>query len=292
MPEKLSVLVTGATGQQGGAVTRALLNHGHHVRALTRKPDSPSAQAVRALGAEVVGGNTEDRDSLERVMAGVDAVFAVTDFWGGGFDAEVRQGKTIADASKAAGIKHLLFTSVPRSDEFTGIPHFDSKTHIEKYILSIDVPYTIIGPTFFFENYQSPWFLPYLQQGTLPMALSPDTKLQQIAVEDIGLFARHVFERRDEFLGKRIDIASDELTTPQTAQILSRVAGHEIKYVQLQIEQLRQVNEEFAIMFEWFEKEGTGINLPELHRRYPVGWHSFEQWAENQNWKTLKQPAA
>ncbi len=292
MPEKLSVLVTGATGQQGGAVTRALLKPGHHVRAVSRRPESAAAQTIKQLGAEVVAGNTEDRASIERLAAGMDAIFSVTDFWGGGFDAEVRQGKTVADAAKAAGVKHLLYTSTPRTDNFTGIPHFDSKTHVEKYIISIGVPYSIIGPCFFFENYLSPWFLPELQQGRLPMALSASTKLQQIAVDDIGMFAAYVFEHRDEFFGKRIDIASDELTMPEVARVLSRVAGHEINFVQLDIEQLRQFNEEFAIMFDWFEHEGTGIDVAELHSKYPIGWQSLEQWAANQSWKALKQPAA
>jgi uncharacterized protein YbjT (DUF2867 family) len=289
----LSVLVTGATGQQGGAVARALRKKGHGVRALTRRPESAAAEELKKLGAEVVAGNTEERASVERAAAGMDAIFSVTDFWGAGFDGEVRQGVAIADAAKNAGIKHLLYTSVPKADHFTGVPHFDSKTKVEQHIRSLGIPYTIMGPCFFMENYLSPWFLPELQQGRLAMPLSPATKLQQIALEDIGAFAAMVLERREEFLGKRIDIASDELTLPATARILSRLSGREIKYVQLDIEQVRQANKEFALMFELYENEGTGVNVPELHRAYPaVGWHNFEQWAASRNWRAVQQPAA
>ncbi len=292
MPSPLSVLVTGATGQQGGAVARALRKRGHHVRGLTRKPDSPAAVALRELGAEVVGGNTEDLASVERAAASVDAIFSVTDFWGGGFDAEVKQGKTIADAARSVGVKHLLYSSVPRADKFTGVPHFDSKTHVENHILSLGVPYTILGPCFFYENYLSPWFLPELQQGRLAMGLKPTTRLQQITVEDIGSFVAQVFERREEFLGKRIDIAGDEPTLTDTARILGRATSREIQYIPIPLEQLRQQFEEFAVMFEFFEDPGTGVDVAGLRSKYPeVGWHSLEQWANQQNWTAAKSAA-
>ncbi len=293
MAKALTVLVTGATGKQGGALARALLNKGHDVRALTRHPESGAAQDLKRLGAELVAGNMEELSELERAVSGADAIFAVTDFWGSGADAEVRQGITVANAAKRAAVPHLVYTSVPKANEFTGIPHFDTKTRVEKYIIGLGVPYTIIGPAFFMENYLSPWWAPELQQGRFPLALKPNTKLQQIAVEDIGNFAALVIERRNEFLGERIDIGGDELTGPEIAQKLSRFVGRQIEYVHLPTEELKKFNEEFAIMFDWFENTGTGIDIAHLRRAYPeVGWHNFDQWAETQSWKTLKQPAA
>ncbi len=293
MAKALTVLVTGATGKQGGALARALLKKGHHVRALTRRPESGAAQDLKRLGAELVPGSMEERPALEQAATGSDAIFAVSDFWGSGPEAEVRQGTTVADAAKRAGVPHLVYTSVPKANEYTGIPHFDTKTRIEKYIVGLGVPYTIIGPTFFMENYLSPWWAPELQQGRFPLALKPHTKLQQIAVEDIGNFAALVIERRNDFLGQRIDIASDELTGPEIAQKLSRVLGRRIEYRHLPIEELKKFNEEFGIMFDWFENTGTGIAIAKLRAAYPeVGWHDFDQWAKTQDWKALQQPAA
>ncbi len=293
MAKSLSVLVTGATGKQGGALARALLKKGHHVRALTRRPESGAAQELKRLGAELVAGDMENRASIERAASGADALFAVSDFWGSGPEAEIRQGTTVADVVKRIGVPHLVYTSVPKANEFTGIPHFDTKTRVEKYIVALGVPYTIIGPAFFMENYLSPWWAPELQQGRFPLALKPHTKLQQIAVEDIGNFAAVVMERRNEFLGKRLDIASDELTGPEIAQKLSRVAGRPIDYVHLPIDDLKKFNEDFGIMFDWFENVGTGIDIAKLRANYPeVGWHGFDQWASTQDWKALKQPAA
>ncbi len=293
MAKKLNVLVTGATGQQGGAVARQLLRKGHRVLGLTRNPQSAAAQELQRLGAEPVRGNLEDRGSLEQALRGIDAVFAVSVPFESGVEAETQQGITLADAAKAAGVAHLVFTSVPKADRFTGIPHFDSKTRVEQHIKQIGVPHTIIGPTFFMENLLSPWWLPGLRQGQFAIALSPNRKLEIIATEDIGAFAAHVIEKREEFLGRRIDIAGDTRTPVEMAEIVSRASGRKIEYVQTPIEQVRQWSEDFALMFEFFEREGLGIDVAGLRRKYPeVGWHTLEEWARKQKWEAALGEAA
>ncbi len=293
MADSLTILVTGATGQQGGALARVLLRKGHRVRALTRKPDSPAAQELRRLGAELVTGNLEDRGSLERAARGTDAVFGVSTPFESGMDVDTRQGINVADAAKAAGTKHLVFSSVGSADRHTGIPHFDSKYKVEQHIRSLDVPHTILGPVFFMENLISPWWLPALQEGKLPMALPATRKLQQIALESIGGFAALVIERRESFLGRRIDIASDDLTGKQAAEILTRVSGRTIEYVELPLAELRKSNEDFGKMFEWFDRVGYSVDIGALRRDYPeVTWPTFEHWAKAQNWNVLKRAAA
>ena len=122
-----------------------------------------------------------------------------------------------------------------------------------------------------------------LQQGQLALPLSPSTILQQIALENIAEFSTLVLERRNSFLGKRIDIASDELTGEQAAKILSEELGRKIKYVQVPLEQIRRASEDIALMYEWYERVGTGIDIPSLHQEYPqVNWLSFEDWAKSQ----------
>src|SRR4051812_4292432 len=121
------ILVSGATGQQGGAVARSLLKRGFPVRALIRDLEKSEARALAEGGAELVRGDLEDRSSLERALEGVYSVFSVQNFYEGGYEGEVRQGETLADAAKAAGVQHVVYSSVGSAHRETGIPHFDSK---------------------------------------------------------------------------------------------------------------------------------------------------------------------
>ena len=269
-----SVLVTGATGQQGGALARLLLAQGRHVRALTRKVDSPAASDLRGRGAELAVGDFDDRASLERAMDGVDAVYLMATPFGAGIDAEVRQGTTAADVARASGVRHLVYSSVSDANRQTGVPHFDSKYAIEQHIRGLGIPYTIISPAFFMENLD----LQGVREGRLALPLPPSRKLQQTAVADIAGFAALVLQRREPFLGRRLNIASDELTGLEMADILSGVAGHTVEYVEVPLESVG--SEDLALMFEWFDRVGYSGDIPALRREYPeVGWHTFETWA-------------
>jgi uncharacterized protein YbjT (DUF2867 family) len=129
-----------------------------------------------------------------------------------------------------------------------------------------------------------------LQQGQFALPLSPSTILQQIALENIAEFSTLVLERRNSFLGERIDIASDELTGEQSAKILSDELGRKIKYVQVPLEQIRQASEDIALMYEWYERVGTGIDITNLHQQYPeVNWRRFKDWVKSQNWDDIRQ---
>jgi uncharacterized protein YbjT (DUF2867 family) len=288
MSKPLSVLVTGATGQQGGAVARALLKKGHKVRGLTRKPDSAGALALKQLGAELAVGSFDERDALVRAMTGTDAVFIMSTPFEAGEEAETRQGITAVEAARTAGVKHIVYTSVGAADQKTGIPHFDSKARVEEYLTKSGLPYTIIGPVFFSENLVSPWGGAGLKKGVVALAMPAKRPLQHITVEEIGAFGALVIERREAFLGKRIDLASNELTGEQVAATFSRVTGKPFQYVEVPLAQMRAQSEDMAIMFEWFDKKGYTTDLAALRRDYPeVGWVTFEDWARAQNWKQL-----
>jgi len=285
---KLNVLVTGATGQQGGALTQVLLKKGHRVRAFTRNPNSPKANELKKAGAEIYAGDFEDTKSLQGAMKGMDSVFVMGTMWEVGTDGETRQGLAAADAAKAAGVKHLLYTSVGSADRHTNIPHFDSKFKVEEHIKKIGVPYTIIAPVFFMENIFAPW-MAGLKEGRYPLALPPTQKLQQTCLADIANFAAYILENRDRFLGKRFDIASDDLTGLQAADILTRVTGRKIEFFEVPLEAVRAQSADFAIMFEYFIKVGYQADIKGLRRDYPqVGWHSYEEWARKQDWSFLK----
>ncbi len=289
----MKILVTGATGRQGRSLARRLLEKGHQVRAFSRKPDSPVCEALRRLGAEVVAGDLEDRRSVEEAMRGVDAVYAVATPWEAGVEAESRQAMNIVEAAKSAGVGYLVYGSVSDADRHTGIPHFDSKARIEERIRSLGIPHAIVAPVWFFENLLSPWFLPGLQQGLLAMPMPPERALQGIAVENIGAFTTLVLENRDRFLGKRINIASDELPVRQYAEGISRVSGRRIQYLETPLEEVRKSSEDSARMYDWFNRVGYSADIEGLRREYPeVGWLRFEEWARGQDWRVLQKRAS
>src|SRR5918912_986526 len=272
------ILVTGATGQQGGSLARLLLQKKHKVYALTRNAQSPAAQDLRNKGANIVKGDLDDPDSLERAVKDVESIFLMGTPFEDGTEGETRKGKLMADIAQENKIQHLVYSSVANADKNTSIPHFESKYKVEQHIKNLGIPYTIIGPTSFMENLLGPG----LEQGQLALPLSQSTTLQQSALENIAEFSALVLERRKPFLGKRIDIASDEVTGEQAAEILSNVLGNKIRYVSVPLEQVYQANEDMARMYEWYEKVGTGIDITNLHQEYPeVSWLSFKDWAKS-----------
>jgi uncharacterized protein YbjT (DUF2867 family) len=292
MSGKLNVLVTGATGKQGGHLVRELLSRGHSVRALTRKPESPGAAALAKRGVTIVPGDFEDQGSLERAARGVDTIFAMSTPYEGGEKTETREGINIIRAASAAGVSHLVYSSVAGADRATGIPHFDSKFEVEKEIRRSGVPFTIVAPVFFMENFLSEPLAAGIAKGAISVALPATRRVQQIAVADIAQFDALVIERRESFLGKRIDIASDELTGATAAAAISEASGRRIEYTALPIEAVRQWNDDLARMFEWFDCVGYDADIVGLRLLYPeVDWHRFSTWAGEQDWSAIAVPA-
>ena len=248
------ILVTGATGQQGGAVARQLLKQpGFAVRALTRNPGKPAARALAQAGAEVIRGDLNDPASVRRALEGVYGVFSVQNFMEAGFDGEILQGKLIADAAKAAGVQHFVYSSVVSADRRTGLPHFESKWQIEQHIGQSGLSHTILRPAGFMQNWYNYMREPILH-GTLPLPLSPEKTLQQISVDDIGAFAALAFQNPSRWHGRTIELAGEEPTLSRVAELLTRAVGHTVKYVQVPWEQFQQsAGEEMTKMYRWFE---------------------------------------
>jgi len=279
------VLVTGATGKQGGSIARELLEAGWRVRAMTRKPDSDAARALKAMGAEVVRGDLDDPASLRHAMQRAWGAVAVQNTWEAGVVLEEEQGKRFAEVAKNEGIYHLVYQSVASAHRKTGIPHFDNKWRVEQTIRELDFPsWTVIRPVFFMENLLSPWFKPYIDQGMLAIGMKPETRLQMIAVRDIGKYGLQAFERHAELNGRAFDIAGDELTGPEAAAILSEVTGRAISFYQVPIDQVRAGSEESAIMLEWFDAVGYDVDIARTSAEFGIVPTSFREWAAEQNW--------
>jgi uncharacterized protein YbjT (DUF2867 family) len=287
MAGSIKVLVTGATGKQGGAVARRLLAKGHRVRAFTRHLDSEAARALAASGAEVVAGGFDDRGSIDRALDGVDALFLMTMTADGDNDLETRQGIIAADAARAKDI-YVVFSSVGSANRRTGIPHFETKYAVEEHLRKIGARAAILAPVFFMEN-ATTMMREQLKQGVYAVPVPPDRKLAQIAVEDIAAAAVTALEQPERFADTRYDLAGDELTGTEAAAILSRVTGRPFSFFQVPLDVIRQSGrEDYATMFEWFDRVGYSFDAQRLRRDFPeVRWHSFEAWAREQDWTAL-----
>ena len=276
-------LVTGATGRQGGVTARRLPKRGLRVRALTRKPGKSAARALAELGAEVVRGDMDDRASVERALEGVHGVFAVQNFWEAGYEREIRQGIALAEAAKAQGVRHFVYSSVGSSYRETGIPALDGKWEIEKHIREVGLPYTILRPTSMMEDSEE--MRQEIVGGTLAQPLSPETPLQQVSVDDVGALATMAFEDPEGWLGREVDLAVDESSMREIAETFGRAIGREVRYERVPWEEFREAyGEDLIVMYEWFEEVGYEAAMATLREEYPA-LTNLEGYLRDHGWQ-------
>lgn len=277
------ILVTGATGQQGGAVARALLAKGQQVRVMTRHPEK--AASLAKAGAEVVPGDLTNQADLQMALRGIHGVFAMSTPFELGMEAEVRQGTMLADAAKQAGIAQYVYTSVGSAHRNTGIPHFESKWRVEQYIRQIGLPATILRPVWFMENFTT--FAKPSAEGVLTLPMKPARKLAMVAVKDIGEFGAAAFLRPKEFLGQAIDLAGDDLTMPEIVARLTHAMGRPIRFQEFPMEQAEAaMGHDLTVMFRWFNEVGYAIDIPELKRMFQMPLTTFAEWIKTVDWTT------
>jgi len=281
-----SVLVTGATGNQGGAVIDHLLaaDTDFDIRGLTRDAGSDAARQLEDRGVTMVEGDLNEPDSLREHVADVDAVFAVTNFWTQGYETQVQQGKNIADVAAEAGVDHFVFSGVGSHEKDTGIPHFDSAWEIEQHAQDLDLPMTVLQPVFFFQNFEA--FADDILDGTLAFPLEEGVELQMIDVDDLGHAAAVTFERPDEFIGERVELAGDELTLRETAEIFSRVTGVDVDPVHVPTDEaVEDFGEEFTVMCEWFNEVGYSADIPALEERFGFEFTRLPEYLFENGWE-------
>jgi len=272
-----TILITGVTGHQGGAVARALQASGFRLRGLTRKPESERAMALARQGVEVVKGDLDDDSTLGRALAGAWGVFAVQNTWEAGVEGEEAQGKRLATLARETGVEHYVYSSVGSAHKRTGVPHFENKWRIEETVRVLGFPsHVILRPVYFMENLLAPFSL---QGDTLAAALRPDTKLQMIAVDDIGWFGARAFTDSTVLNGREIDIAGDVRTMTDAAAILAKALHRPITFAQTPIEQVRQFSEDTAVMLEWFDRVGYSADIAGLEHEFRHPLTKLPEWA-------------
>lgn len=280
MADKRNLLITGATGQQGGATINELAGSGFQLFGMTRKLESPAALALKKKGVTLVQGDLDDTASLKKALAGMWGVFSVQNTWEAGVEKEEEQGKRIATLAHEAGVQHFVYTSVGSAHRATGIPHFENKWRIEQTVRALGFPsHVILRPVFFMENILGPWFL---NGDKIYGALQPTTVLQMIAVRDIGVYGARAFTDASRLNRREIDLAGDALTMPDAARQLGAGLGRSIEYAQIPMAEVRKNSEDFALMLEWFERVGYNADIPALEKEFGVTSTRFAAWAAGQ----------
>ncbi|SNT07863.1 NmrA/HSCARG family protein [Actinacidiphila glaucinigra] len=272
------ILVLAATGGQGRAVTEALLARGAEARAMVRDPQREAARRLADRGVAVVAGSLSDGASLAAAMDGVAGVFAFTTPFEAGVDAEVAQGRAILAAAEERRVPHLVFSSVAGADKESGVPHFDSKARIEAELTSGEVPYTILGPTYFYDNALGG--AERIRGGVLDLPLPSDRPLQQLARADHGAFAAEVLLNPAPYVGRRIELASDAPTPAQMADALGTAQGRKVQHERVPLEAVG--NPDMHAMWSFLNGPGYGVDIPALHSAHPeIAWTSFADWARS-----------
>jgi uncharacterized protein YbjT (DUF2867 family) len=280
MTNDRTILITGITGHQGGATARALRGSGFRLRGLTRKPESEHAAALAHDGVEIVKGDLDDEATLRAALAGAWGVFGVQNTWEAGVEREEVQGKRLATLAREASVEHYVYTSVGSAHRHTGVPHFDNKWRIEETVRSLGFPsHVILRPVFFMENLVAPYSL---NGNSLTAALEPTTKLQMIAVDDIGWFGARAFTDASALNRRELDLAGDLRTMPEVAEILTKTLGRPIVFAQTPIEQVRQFSEDTALMLEWFDRVGYDADIAGLEREFGRSLTKLPDWARHQ----------
>jgi uncharacterized protein YbjT (DUF2867 family) len=281
------ILVTGATGRQGGAVVQNLLKNNLPVRALTRSPDSISSQALISKGVQLIKGDMGNPDSLIHAMTDCYAVFSIQNFFEYGAEPEIRYGKNMADAAKKTGVSHFVYSSVCNAGDHTGVPHFETKFIIEKYIQQIGLPATILRPVKFMENYYILQVFKGILGGKLFDPINAAKRHQMIAAEDIGKYAAAVFLNPDKSMGLEIELAGDELSNDQIADTMSHILGTKIKFRRLPLFVARlMMDREMYLMFKWFNEKGFSADMERTKSHFPsIVPTTLSKWLLNENWQ-------
>jgi uncharacterized protein YbjT (DUF2867 family) len=299
------IAVMGATGAQGGGLVRAILDDPQgefKVRAITRDVNSEKAKALAQAGAEVVAANLDDPESVKKAFEGAYGAYCVTFFWDHySPDKEKVHAKTMAQAAKAAGVKHVIWStfedtrdSIPLSDnrmptlmDSYKVPHFDSKAEANSYFSELGLPVTFLLTSFYWDNMIFFGLGP--KKGpdgklaiTLPMG---NKKLPGIAAEDIGPCAYGIFKKGQEYIGKTVGIAGGHLTGSQMAKGLSDALGQDVKYNQVPPDVFRSFGfpgaDDLGNMFQFkhdFEEQYCGNRDLDVSRSLNPSLQTFETW--------------
>ena len=271
----------GATGRQGGAVTRRLLDGGWRVRALTRSPSSSAARACAAAGADVVQGDMGDRASLDAAFAGADGVYSVQNPFESGVDAEVQQGKNVAAAAHRAKVPHVVYGSAGTGAPGTGVASWESKLEIEAYMRELDLPLTVLRPMAFMELMTDKAFYPAISTWhVMPKLLGGATLVPCTAVDDVAAVAAIAFAERERFVGRDLPLAADLRSIDECRGIYRQVLGRRPRRLPMPVWMFERVaSRDLTTMWRWWQSAKPETETRTLREICPDAL-TVHQWLE------------
>ena len=281
--EPRTIVVTGATGLQGGAVVRRLLQDGWRVRGLTRDADGKRAQALRALGAEVARGDMAEADSLRPVFEGAYGVYSVQNPFIGGPEAEVSQGKNVAEVAKDVGVEHLVYGSAGTGRKGTGVPSWETKLRIEDHMKALGLPLTILRPTAFMELLtHMKFFPPVAAWQVMPKLMGSSRRLPWLCTEDLGVIAARAFADPHSFVGKDLTLASDVRSLDECRAKYREVMGRNPRRLPMPVwlfERFGFVGKDLTAMWRWLRTGEVDLDTSRTRTIHPEaqtvgGWLS------------------
>jgi len=282
-PEPRTILVGGATGRQGGAVVDQLVARGYIVRGMTRKPDGKKAQALVGKGIEVVQGDYGDPASLLAAMRGVDGVFFYTAF----SPNELTHGTNVIEAARASGVMHLIYSLGAAADPENGMQDAMAG-QVEMMIRDSGIPYTVLRPVAFMENYRGQQ--KRITRTGIVDSRAPERIATLIAIEDIGFFVGEAFDNPDVWVGRAENISGDQMTMQELADTFSRVTGQEIRYQRMPLEEyLAMFPKPLRPLFRWYDEAGYTADTAGWRRKYP-DLKTLEQYLGATGWKDWQAP--
>jgi uncharacterized protein YbjT (DUF2867 family) len=275
------VLVTGATGQQGGAVVDALTSgeYGEFaVYGMTRNAEGEAAAALADRGVHVVEADMDDRSSLDDAVAGMESVFLVTTFFEAGPEAEAEQGMRVIDACADAGVDHVVYSSVASADT-APLDHFASKRRVEEHLADSGLAWTVVRPVYFMQNFD--WLEQDVREGTLAMPLAEGVSLGVVDIADIGRTVGVVLADPDSWVGETIDVVGDELTLAGFAAAFTAALDREVGAIHVDVEAYRaEAGDEMADMYRWFNEGGYDVDVPELSAWTGIDYTTFADYLD------------
>ena len=284
-----TIVVTGATGLQGGAVVRRLLRDGWRVRGLTRDADSKRARALAALGAEAARGDMEDANSLRPVFEGAHGVYCVQNPFAGGPEAEVRQGKNVADVAKDAGVEHLVYGSAGTGERGTGVPSWETKLQIEDHMKELGLPLTILRPTAFMELMtHEKFFPPVAAWHVMPKLMGSSRRLPWLCTEDLGVIAARAFADPRSFVGRDLTLASDVRSLDECRSVYREAMGRNPRRLPMPVwlfERFGFVGKDLTTMWRWLRTGEVDLDTSRARAIHPDaltvgGWLSKHKAAQ------------
>jgi uncharacterized protein YbjT (DUF2867 family) len=280
-----AILVTGATGLQGGAVARRLLANGWHVRALTRHATGEKAKALTDLGAQVIQGDMADMDSLAPAMAGTHAVFSVQNPMISGIAGEIAQGKNVALAAQQAGVQHLVYASAGTGAQGTGVPSWESKLVVEEYMRSLALPLTILRPTAFMELMTDKKFYPAMSTWYLmPKLMGSTTRLPWLCSHDLAFIVAKAFADPAQFIGKDLQLASDVQSIDECRTLYRAILGRNPPRFPLPVWLFTRfgfVGQDLTTMWRWLHTAQLNVNTGPTLALHPDAL-TVRTWLEQQ----------